>query len=77
MPILPGSVMHVTILDHVINVIDCSILFRYSSWELFISIPHSRVDGPRSHYFCCIYNLLFFRALTVVILHEEVGQKVE
>jgi hypothetical protein len=28
MPILQGSVMHVTILDHVIHLIDCSIRFE-------------------------------------------------
>jgi hypothetical protein len=28
MPILPGSVVHVTILDHVIHFIDCSICFE-------------------------------------------------
>jgi hypothetical protein len=72
MLILPGLVMHVTIRNNVIHFIDCSIHLRYSSRELFILIPHSRFDGPRPHSFCFTYKFLSFRALAIVILHQEV-----
>jgi hypothetical protein len=58
MPILPGSVMHVTIIDHVINYINCSILFEIQ----LMGAVH--LDTPES---------FRWSAATLFLLHIQVG----